>query len=36
MVGPNPRRYLMANIRESTTGDSVELELSEDGMGIVN
>jgi hypothetical protein len=36
MVGPNPRRYLVANIRESRTGDSVELKLSEDGMGIVN
>lgn len=35
LVGPNPRRYLVADIRESKPGDIVEVELSEDGKHIV-
>jgi len=36
MVGPNPRRYLVADIRESRPGDIVEVKLTEDGSGIVH
>ncbi|MEM5368981.1 hypothetical protein V4C53_23525 [Paraburkholderia azotifigens] len=31
MVGPNPRQYLVAHIRESQHGDIVEVTLAEDG-----
>ncbi|CAN0622928.1 conserved protein of unknown function [Burkholderia multivorans] len=35
VVGPNPRPYLVADIRESRPGDIVEVTLSEDGENIV-
>jgi hypothetical protein len=35
-VGPNPRQYLVANIRESKPGDIVEVTLTHDGRGIVD
>lgn len=35
-VGPNPRQYLVANIRESKPGDIVEVTSTEDGKGIVD
>ena len=35
MVGPNPRRYLVANIRGDRPGDIVEVKLSEDRKNIV-
>lgn len=36
MVGPNPRQYLVADIRESTPGDRVKVTLSGDGENIVD
>jgi hypothetical protein len=36
MVGPNSRRYRVANIRESKPGDIVQVTLTEDGDGIVD
>jgi len=36
LVGPNPRRYLVADIRESKPGDIVEVTLTEDRDGIVD
>lgn len=35
-VGPNPRQYLVANIRESKPGDIVEVTLTEDGDSIAD
>ena len=35
-VGPNPRQYLVANIRASRAGDTVEVALAEDGNSIVD
>lgn len=36
MVGPNPRQYLVADIRASEPGDIVEVKLSESGTDIVD
>jgi len=36
MVGPNPRQYLVAHIRDSKPGDFVEVKLSEDGKNIAD
>lgn len=35
VVGPNPRQYLVADIRGSRPGDIVEVKLSEDGENII-
>lgn len=35
-VGPNPRQYLVADIRASHAGDIVEVTLTEDGHSIVD
>jgi len=36
IVGPNPRQYLVADIRASEPGDVVEVKLSESGTDIID